>query len=403
MRILQLCSKPPRPTIDGGCIAMDRFSQNILQLGHDLKIVTIATDKHPFLPSSFSPQYKEKTQIEAVYVDTRVNAVDAFASLITQDNYNVSRFFSVDLDIKLKNILRKGAFDIVMLESLFMTPYLPSIHRFSKAKVILRSHNLEFNIWKRLARQETNKAKKIYLNYLARKLREYEIDQMNQMDGIISISPTDRDKYVNMGCKVPIVSIPTALNLDEYKPVERNIAAATTVFHIGAMDWAPNQEGILWFLKEVWPLVLKKHPKSRLVLAGKGLDFNQNLFTGLDKNVDFAGEIEHALDFIKAHDVMIVPLLSGGGIRIKILEGMAMEKLVISTKVGAEGIEAKHGKHFLLADTAQSFAENLNLALDEPELRRTIGQQARQFIEKHFSFTEVNKDLEAYYKQIVNK
>lgn len=402
MRVLQLCSKPPRPTIDGGCIAMDSFSQNLLQLGYELKIVTVSTDKHPFLPKQLSSEYVANTQIESVFVDTRVNVVDAFSSLITQDNYNVSRFFSVDLDIKLKHILRKRPYDIVQLESLFMTPYLRSIRRFSKAKVILRSHNLEYNIWKRLSKQETSKPKKIYLNFLAKKLKEYEIDLMNQVDGIISISSTDKERFLQLGCTVPVTSIPTALDINEYQPktIQRQ---NPTVFHLGAMDWAPNQEGIHWFLNEVWPTVIKKHSKAKLVLAGKGLDFYKNSFGEKHPNVVFEGEVENAINFMQNHDIMIVPLLSGGGIRIKILEGMALEKLVVSTKVGAEGIDAKHGKHFLIADNAEEFANNLILALNEHELRQSIGEQARQFIQKNFSFQELNQKIDGFYHQVLGK
>ena len=402
MKVLQLCSKPPRPAIDGGCIAMDSFTQNFLQLGYDLKILTVATDKHPFLPKELSKKYIEETQIESIFIDTRVNVVDAFASLITQDNYNVSRFFSVDLDIKLKNILRKRHYDIVQLESLFMTPYLPSIRRFSKAKVVLRSHNLEFNIWKRLAKQEISRPKKIYLNFLAKKLKEYEIDLMNQVDGIISISPVDREKYLHMGCKVPITSIPTALDLNNYIP-RATQRPEPKIFHIGAMDWAPNQEGVLWFLNEVWPAVIEKHPKAKLVLAGKGLDFYQSIFGNRHPNVDFAGEVGNAIEFMQNHDIMIVPLLSGGGIRIKILEGMALEKLVISSKIGAEGIEAKHGKHFLISDNATEFAKNLIMALNEPELRRTMGEQARKFIHDHYSFEELNLKIDGFYNKLLGR
>ncbi|MES2628711.1 MAG: glycosyltransferase family 4 protein [Bacteroidota bacterium] len=399
MRILQLCHKPPLPAVDGGCIAINNFSESILQLGHELKIVTLSTDKHPFLENVIPLSYRQKTQIEAVYVDTRINLVDAFSSIITQDNYNVSRFFSVDLDIRLKNILRKKNFDIVQLESLFMTPYIATIRRASKAKIILRSHNLEYNIWQRLAQQEVSKPKKMYLKYLAKQLKAYEIDQMNEVDGVISISSTDRDKYLQMGCLKPIVSVPTAIDTTRYEPRE-SISHQPTIFHIGAMDWAPNKEGIKWFLEEVWPIVLAKHPKARLVLAGKELDFVKTEFGGKHKHVQFVGEVENAIDFMRSNDIMIVPLLSGGGIRIKILEGMALGKTVVSTKIGAEGINGKSGEHFLLSNDATEFANNLLLALTEPLICQEIGEHARKFIQEHFSFEVLNRKADQFYNKI---
>lgn len=402
MRILQLCHKPPVPAVDGGCIAINNFSNSIMQLGNELKILTLSTDKHPFVEQLIPAAYKEKTHIESVYVDTRINLVDAFSSIITQDNYNISRFFSVDLDIKLKKLLQKKNYDIVQMESLFMTPYIATIRRSSKAKVVLRSHNLEYFIWKRLAKQETNKPKKIYLNYLAKQLKAYETQKMNEVDGVIAISSTDREKFLQMGCLKPIISISTSIDTDLYTPRE-NDSHTPTLFHIGAMDWAPNKEGIHWFLEEVWPLVLAKNSKAKLKLAGKDLDFVKAEFKGKHKNVEFLGEVESALDFIRNNDIMVVPLLSGGGIRIKILEGMALGKTVISTAIGAEGIDGKSGQHFLLGNNPEEFAQHVLMAISEPILCREIGEKARKFIEDKFSVPVINKQIDKFYREITAK
>jgi glycosyltransferase involved in cell wall biosynthesis len=400
MKVLQLCSKPPKPAIDGGCIAMNNFSEGILQLGYDLKILAISTDKHPFLPQYLSEDYLKKTHIESVYIDTRVNLVDAFSSLITQDNYNISRFFSVDFDLVLKRLLSKKKFDLVQLESLFMTPYLATIKRHSKAKVVLRSHNLEFYIWQRLAKQETSRPKKIYLNYLAAQLKRYEMEVMNQLDGVIAISNTDKDKYLHLGCTTPMTTIPLGIDIDQY-PVINTKHERPVLFHIGAMDWSPNQEGMNWFLDEIWPVVLKHQPNALLRLAGKELDFFKNRLKGKLQNVEVLGEVDNARDFIGKNDIMIVPLLSGGGIRIKIIEGMAMAKTVISTKVGAEGIDAKNGKQILVAGDAKEFAAHIIKCMEDPQLCTNIGLNARKFTEAHFSFEVINKEVDRFYRQVL--
>ncbi len=399
MRILQLCSKPPLPAIDGGCIAMNNLSQSILQLGHELKILSVSTHKHPFVEDSYTKEYLEKTSFEHVYIDTRVNIVDAFASLITQDNYNVSRFFSVDFDLVLRKALKKKKFDVVIMESLFMTPYLHTIRRFSRAKVVLRSHNLEFFIWQRLALQEQNKAKKIYLKYLANQLKIYELQLINQIDGLIAISNNDRDKYKALGCKVNMVNIPLGIDVLTYSS-EVKERAIPTLFHIGAMDWTPNQEGITWFLNDVWPIVLSELPSVELFLAGKDLKMYAEKLQGDFTNVTVVGEVNSAKDFMAEHSIMIVPLLSGGGIRIKIIEGMAMGKPVVSTKIGAEGIDAKHGKQILLATDAKEFAEHILSCLRNKELLTEMGQNARKFVEKSYSFEAINKQLHGFLTSI---
>ena len=149
MKVLQLCLKPPVPMVDGGCIAMHTLSQGLLDQGIELKILTVATSKHPFLPDQISKKFKDQTAIEGVFLDTSINVIDAFSALVTADSYNVNRFFSTDFDRRLIEILQENEYDIVHLESLFMTPYIDTIRKLSSAKVILRSHNLEHTIWSR--------------------------------------------------------------------------------------------------------------------------------------------------------------------------------------------------------------------------------------------------------------
>ena len=156
LSILQLCNKPPYPPIDGGCIAMNTVTNGLLEAGCSVKVLTIETTKHKLDYSLLSKEYIEKTGIESVFVDTSINMVDAFSALITSDSYNVSRFFSPDFDRKLISILKKNKYDIVHVESLFMTPYIGTIRRTSKAKIVLRSHNLEYIIWENLARGTKN-------------------------------------------------------------------------------------------------------------------------------------------------------------------------------------------------------------------------------------------------------
>jgi hypothetical protein len=189
MRILQLCNKPPFPPKDGGGIAMNNITRGLLDAGHEVKLLTVYTNKHDLDLSELSKEYIDATDVEGVFIDTQINLVDAFSSLITQDSYNVSRFFSPDLDIRLTDILKRSDFDVVHLESLFMTPYIGTIRRFSKAKIVLRSHNLEYIIWERIAAGTKNRAKKAYLKYLSKKLKNYELSVINQVDGIASISP----------------------------------------------------------------------------------------------------------------------------------------------------------------------------------------------------------------------
>lgn len=400
MKILQLCLKPPLPAKDGGCIAMNNITQGLLAAGHSVKILTIFTQKHDFDPDSLPKEYLEQTGIEGVYIDTTLNAVDAFANLMTADSYNISRFFSTDYDIKLANVLRKEKFDIIHLESLFMTPYIGTIHRYGqRTPVVLRSHNLEYVIWEKIAQGTKSIIKRTYLNYLAKKLREYELRLLNEVGGIAAISEEDRKRFIAHGVTRKIVTIPFGLDLAQYSqpaPKEPELA----LFHLGAMDWGPNLEGIQWFLSNIWPRIHERFPQLKLYLAGRNMD--KNAFEGNHPNVEFIGEVDNAIEFIQSKAIMVVPLLSGGGIRVKIIEGLALGRAIVSTTLGAEGINCTHGKNILLADTTEQWVECIGKLMDE-QYRKQLSDAGRKHAEEHFDNKVITQNLIAFYNELIQK
>jgi glycosyltransferase involved in cell wall biosynthesis len=398
MKILQLCNKPPLPAVDGGCIAMNNITQGLLNSGHEVRILTIETVKHPMLRDQMPAEYLEKTAIDSVFIDTSLNLIDAFSALVTSDSYNVSRFFSPDFDRKLIAILSREKFDIIHLESLFMTPYLATIRRYSKVPVVLRSHNLEYIIWERMAEVSKNRAKKAYLNLLSRQLKKYETSVINKVDGIAAISNEDAKKYLSLKCFKPIVNIPFGINVENYlaKPLPEG---EVSLFHIGAMDWTPNIEGIQWFLENVWPLVLEKTPEIKLYLAGRKMP--EDLQLTAPKNVVVVGEVESAREFIGEHSVMVVPLLTAGGMRVKIIESMAIGRPVISTRIGAEGIDCRKEVHYLAANSPEEFAEAIHKVYTHKELTAQMGKEARKLVEDKYDNKLLTRDLLNFYQSLL--
>lgn len=398
MKVLQLCLKPPLPARDGGCIAMNNITTGLLAEGHSVKILTIFTQKHDFDPETLPKDYVEKTGIEGVYIDTRVNAVDAFANFITSDSYNISRFFSTDYDIKLAKLIQKEKFDIIHLESLFMTPYVPTIRRYCKTPIVLRSHNLEFVIWEKIARGTKNFGKRIYLNYLASKLRKYELSMLNEVNGIASISEEDRNRFLAFGVKKKIKTIPFGVDFNDY-PEQFGKEPELALFHLGAMDWGPNLEGILWFVESIWPKIHERFPDLKLYLAGRNMP--PDLLKQNTPNIILVGEVENAVDFIRSKAIMIVPLLSAGGIRVKIIEGLALQKAVISTTLGAEGLDCEHKKHLMLADRSEDWIEAIQALLDNKSLIKNLGNNGREHVKQHFGLQAVTTELIQFYKELI--
>ena len=152
MKVLQLCNKPPYPPVDEGTIAMNSITQGLIVEHCTLKVLTMCSDKHPVKKNLITEEYCTNTQFESVYVDLKINMLDAFVALLTGESYNVKRYESHEFAKKLASILKEDTFDVIHIESIFLTPYLPLIRKYSNAKVILRAHNVEHLIWERIAK-----------------------------------------------------------------------------------------------------------------------------------------------------------------------------------------------------------------------------------------------------------
>lgn len=376
---------------------MNNITTGLLEAGHEVKVISIVTNKHPYKKDEIPSAYHKATRFQPVFIDTSVNIVDAFSNLITADSYNISRFFSTDFDIALSKLLKKEKFDVVILESLFTTPYLATIKRFSKSKIILRSHNLEYIIWQRMARGTGNKFKRAYVNLLARQLKEYEFDVMNNVDGIAAISQNDELKYKRAGCKKPIRTISFGIDIKAYQ-VQPEKIVFPSVFHLGSMDWTPNQEAMQWFLEEVWPKVINVMPDLQFYLAGRSIPeyFYNNKFP----NTHVIGEVFNAIEFMNSKSIMVVPLLSAGGVRVKIIEGMALAKAIVSTTIGAEGISIKKNQHILIANEAEDFANKIIGLARDREKTEQLGRNARLLAENKFDNTVLSRDLINFIEEL---
>ncbi len=380
---------------------MHYLTRGLLAQGHAVKVLCISTPKQPLDLRQVPAEHAAATRMEGVFVDTSVNIVDAFTDLITADNYNISRFFSPDMDIRLIRLLSEEEFDVVQLESLFMTPYIPTIRRYTMARIVLRSHNLEHVIQDRIATGERNFLKRPYRRFLANQLQAYEMEVLGRVDGVAAISPTDAAHFVEHCTDTPVVTIPFGVDPEEYSFENDRKAVQPTFFHLGSMDWLPNEEGVRWLLGSVWPKVMKKRPDARLDLAGNKMP--QDLLEGTFEGVRVKGRVKSALAYMAAGDVMVVPLFSAGGMRVKIIEGMAMGKAIIATPIGAEGIAHTDGKNILLARTIPEFTDAIVALHDDPERALRMGREARKLVVTKYANERIVRDLLAFYKRLLKE
>lgn len=397
LNILQVCHKPPVPAIDGGCIAINSITQGLLESGHNVKVVAISTFKHTARFDLMGMEYIGKTRFESAFVNTNINPIDALWHVFSRKSYNVLRFYSKRFAKKLIKILEEETFDIIHLESVYTTPYIELIREKSKAKIIYHEHNIEYLIWQTSASNTKNLLKRFYLNHLSARLKAYEKNIINKVDGIACITQNDAKELVNLGCEKEIEVVPFGVNLEHVKSNKEE--EYPSLFHLGSMDWGPNVQGVRWFLKKVWPRIHKDFPELKLYLAGRKMPFW--LKKGFYPNVEIVGEVENAYDFMKSKGIMIVPLHSGSGVRVKIIEGMALGKPIIATFHAASGIAYTSNENIFIANTAQEFQEKIKILVEQPYYAKSMGEKANHFIETRHSIEIATLHLVKLYNKLL--
>lgn len=400
MKILQVCHRVPFPPIDGGNFAIISIGQSLIKSGSRIKMFALNTTRH-FIDIDKLPEvFRSQTNIEGHKIDTSIKIIPAFLNLFSSKSYNISRFCSKEVEQKLIELLKKGDFDVIQLESLFTAPYITAIRKNSKAKIVLRAHNVEFLIWQRMRDACKSRLKRKYLAHLAANLKKYELKMLNVYDAILPVTQDDANVFMELGCRIPIFITPIGADVSVLKKLY-NENPELCLFHLGSMDWMPNVEAVEWFLKNCLDEVSRRFPMLKIYFAGRGMpDHLKEL--GNDNTV-FIGTVEQGQQFIQSRSIMIVPLLSGSGMRVKIIQGMAMGKAIISTTIGAEGIAYTNEKNILIADTAEEFVAAIEKCVKDKSFCKRLGLEAMKLAEEKYSNEAIGKSLYVFYKRLVEE
>lgn len=399
MKILQLCKKFPYPLKDGEAIAVTYLSKALRDLGCDITLLCMNTTKHYTDLDALPGDFNHYTAIHCTEIDNAVKPVDAFLHLFKKSSYHVTRFVSEEFRSQLIRLLQEEDFDIIQLETLYLAPYIETIKQHTQAPIVMRAHNVEHEIWDRISSNTSFFPKKWYLSHLARKLKEYEIGKLNSYDYLVALTQRDLKMFKKLGYKNGASASPIGIETGRYSISGIKASKPVSLCFIGSLDWMPNLEGLNWFLQEVWPGIHKKHPEVTLHIAGRNTP--SSLLNMKMHNVTVHGEVPESRDFISDHNIMVVPLFSGSGMRVKILEGMALGRVVISTQLGAEGIDASPGRDYLLADTETAFQDAISYCIENARDMQSIGNAAREFVESHFCNREIAQHMYEIYEHLL--
>lgn len=388
----------PYPANDGSSIAMASIIDALLKNGADVTVLSINTKKHFKSDAATARELPKELKFYKVYHDTSVKPVGAITNLISGKAYHVSRFYIKSYSRKLIELLQSNEFDIIQLEGLSMAVYTDLIRRYSKAKLVLRAHNVEHTIWERHIENEGNGLKAQYLKVQTKRLSVFERESLNAVDAIVPITDEDAESIKTFLKKeVPIHSLPCGIDVEK-KNICSTTSPKTDIAYLASFDWMPNVQGIEWFMHYVWPIIQEIRPETSFNLGGRHMpDSFQNWS---NQGVTLSPNVDSMREFICNARLIIVPLLAGSGMRIKVIENMALAKCQISTQIGAEGVKVESGNNIMLADEPEEFARQIVNLLNDDVQRKYIEQQARQTIEEHYSNKKLGAELISFYREI---
>lgn len=398
MRILILTHRVPFPQNGGYAIVVCNTIRGLVNQGHDVSLVALNARKNHHENTDDDNYLLSKINYRAYDIDTNVSVFEVAVNLFSKTSFNIDKYYDAEFEKLLVRELRTKDFDIIQFEGLYVSLYLPAVRKTSKAKLIYRSHNIENQVWQRMSEQKNDPFKKSYLKMHAKRIKNYELQRLNSFNGIAVFTKQDKTTLLEYGIKIPIEELPVGLNLEHYKP-DFSKTEFPSLFFLGSLDWLPNREGIEWFIENFNKDLIDGELRVKFYVAGNNIPERFDDYDVMGK-IFIQGEVDDALEFVNSKSIMIVPLMSGGGMRVKIVEGMAMQKCIISTSLGAEGIKYTNGENIIIANNYDEFYEAIRICIADEEFCKNIGINARKLMEEQHNLDKVTKMLVDFYTNV---
>ena len=323
-------------------------------------------------------------------------------SLVSTRSFDRLRVTVPALQQALDRVLRARRFDVVNLEF----PYLghcdvrqaPPGERLPS--LVVDSHEIAYDLARQFAVAGANMGRRLYAGANWRKLRREELRVYREADGVYLCSAEDEQRLLDQVPEAPTVVIPNAADVDYYQPRPTDPPSdGRTVVYFGLLSTVPNIDAVIHFVQEIWPRIATANPEARCKIIGGRPP--PSLLALAGPRIELTGFVPDLRPHLAAAAAVVVPLRLGGGTRLKIVEAMAMGKAIVSTTLGAEGIEAVAGRDILIEDQPAAFADAVNRLLAEPGLAARIGESARQMAVNRYAWSSAAEALEGFYRRIL--
>lgn len=319
------------------------------------------------------------------------------ANMLSPYPYVVSSHLSERFRALIQGLCRDESFDLIHCE---WTPYAANLPPDLPCPALCMAHNVESVVWRRNQLVEPNPVKRIYFGLQADKMERFERNVLPKFARVTAVSCQDREIITRWVAPDRVGVVPNGVDVQYFQGEKGKEAPGSLVF-IGSLDWRPNVDCVLYFLDEIWPLIKADCPKAKISIVGRNPHTSLISRAERDEAVAVRGSVEDVRPFLDGAEVCVVPLRVGSGSRLKILEAFSMEKAVVSTSIGAEGLEVEHGKHLLIADKPADFAVAVVRLLNDPLYRGELSSEGRRLVEEKYAWETLAAQLETEWQKAV--
>lgn len=397
MNILLITPQIPFPLVDGGKKSIFGLIKYLSKRGHKIDLVTYR--KHAD-SSSANENLSQFCTPYILDIQTDNNIIDAIGNLFSQVPYNFSKYQCSEMENFLGNLLNRRSYDLIQVHNSHMAWVIDSIKKIRNIPSVLRQENVEMMIMRRFTENEKNIFKRTYAKIQLSKLLRYEPQICEKFDKCIMISNHDENLLKKMNPKIKACSIPSGVDFDELE-INDSPKLKYSLAHIGNLNWLPNRDSLQWFLNDIFPEIVSKFPESKLFIYGGG-DFQKIKYDrSLQKNIIVKGYVENIWQELSDKSLSIIPLRVGSGIRIKILEMLALGLPIITTEIGKEGIDVRDGEELLIAHSAEDFVDKIQRFFHHDSYGKQLSQRGRLFVKKYYDWNNIVNEFERVYSSIV--
>jgi sugar transferase (PEP-CTERM/EpsH1 system associated) len=326
-------------------------------------------------------------------------SLDYGVRLLTLHPYNISKYCRPQVRAALRRVLQEETFDVIICDFVMAAGAIPWESPIPK---VLFTHNVESVIWQRHYQVASNPIWKLLSWREWRTMESAEQKYVRLASHVLTVSEDDRQFFCKYIDAARLSVIPTGADTQYFRPTSAPETLHSLIF-TGSMDWLPNEDAIIFFAKEILPLIRKEVPDVSLTVVGRKPSQRLSELAASQPNIKLTGWVEDIRPFMASGAVCIVPLRIGGGTRLKIFEAMSMGKAIVSTTVGAEGLPVRHGEHLLIADKPTAFASSTVGLLRDPARRHELGDAAQKLVEAKYSWVQVAKAFAQVLTEVVRE